>query len=452
MIKESLLFLTHTDCGVKEMKKYGLGVGPNTDLELVFAEPLRQIFSKVICYDVWKNYALHGVMEANRQIIEIVHRERPKYVLWHTMMYELLENTLSRIRQNGSLVLAWFSDDEVRFDNYSKWWAPYLDFILTNDKLAVKKYEALGAVAIHSVSGSNPAVFRKLNLPAKYEVSFVGRKFGDRGLWIERLNQNGFNVGTFGNGWEAGYVSTNEMVNIFNTSKINLCFMQSYGTNTRPQLKTRIFEVCMCCGFLLCEYVSGIEDYFELDKEIVCFHSFEEAKEKIQYYLKNDEERNAIAHAGWQKAKSNYHQEAMLHSIFSKVEQFKVMQRKTEKVFSLPALMPPSVRRLPAQFHLGWAKALMIEGYPRKRWEEEIKIALQYEPTSNEALRLLKISKFPAFLASNAVNLFTAIGRTKTIIKNHSDKFLWARRSKQAIKRLISASKQRKMERISKKG
>lgn len=452
MIKESLLFLTHTDCGIKEIKKYGLGIGPNTDLETVFVEPLRQIFSKVSCYDVWKNYALLGVIEANRQIIEIVHRERPKYVLWHTMMYELLENTLSEIRENGSLVLAWFSDDEVRFDDYSKWWVPYIDCILTNDKEAVKKYEALGSVAIHSVSGSNPAVFRKLNLPARYEVSFVGRKFGDRGLWIEQLNKNGVNVDAFGNGWEAGYVSTDEMVNIFNTSKINLCFMQSYGTNTRPQLKTRIFEVCMCGGFLLCEYVSGIEDYFELDKEIVCFHNVEEIKEKIQYYLENDEERNAIALAGWQKAKSNYQQEAMLHRIFSKVEQFTVMQRRSEKVISMTALMPANVRRYPSQFHLNWARALMIEGYPKSRWEEEIKIALQYDPSCNQTLRLLKISRLPAFLASNAVNLFSAILRTKTIIKTHSAKYLLTQRSKRAIKRLISISKQCKMERISKKG
>ena len=36
-------------------------VGPNTDLNTVFAEPLRKIFSKVLYYDVWKNYATIGV-------------------------------------------------------------------------------------------------------------------------------------------------------------------------------------------------------------------------------------------------------------------------------------------------------------------------------------------------------------------------------------------------------
>lgn len=452
MIKESLLFLTHTDCGVKALKKYGLGIGPNTDLESVFADPLRRIFSKVICYDVWKNYALLGVVEANRQIIEIVHRERPRYVLWHTMMYELLENTLAEIRANGSLVLAWFSDDEVRFDNYSKWWAPYLDFILTNNQDVVKKYESLGSVAIHSVSGSNPAVFKKLNLPAKYEVSFVGRKFGDRGLWIEQLNKSGVNVDAFGNGWEAGYVSTVEMVNIFNTSKINLCFMQSYGTNTRPQLKTRIFEVCMCGGFLLCEHVSGIEDYFEPDKEIVCFYDIEDVKAKIQYYLKNDKERESIACAGWARAKANYSQETMLYGIFRKVKEYVAAQKKCVTPLDLDNfVMPKSVRSHPSQYHMAWARGLMIEGYPRKRWQEEIDIALRYDSANQDALRLRKISNLPVFLKTALIKADAIIGRTKSIQKKVVSIFPVVRQIKPHIRRIKHAFEQHEMTRKIKK-
>jgi len=397
MINETILFLTHSDFDISDLKRHGLGLGPHIDMDAIFEKPLKKIFSKVLYYDVWKNYATIGVGESNRQILQIVSKERPKYVLWHTLTYELLETTLATIRSKGSLVLGWFSDDEVRFDDYSRWWIPYLDFVLTNDKGSIKKYEGIGAAAIHAVSGSNPDIFKKLNLPTIYDISFVGKKFGDRGLWVDQLNRIGININAYGNGWNAGYVTTDEMVNIFNSSKINLCFMQSYGINTRPQFKTRIFEVCMCGGFLLCEYVSGIEDYFEPDKEIVCFHDLEDAKTKIQYYLRNDKERETIAHAGWVRSKANYSQEIMLYRIFRIVEEHAAI-KKMNKISPSLFIMPQNVRCLPAQFHLNWARGLMTEGYPQKRWREELDLALFYDPSNKEALRLRLIGRLPLSL------------------------------------------------------
>jgi spore maturation protein CgeB len=398
MINEKILFLTHTDCGIPELKKHGLGIGPNLDLDAFFVQPLKEIFSEVIVYDMWKSYAEIGVRKSNEEIIDIVRSEQPKYLLWHSMMYEIMESTFQKIREQGTLIVGWFFDDEIRFDNYSKWWIPFLDYCLTNDKEAVRKYEKLGIHAKQMVLGSNPNIFKRVDTKLIYDVTFVGRNFGHREIMINHIASNGISVKTFGKGWFNGYVTTGEMVNIFNASKINLNFTESYDRNSRPQRKNRIFEVCMAGGFLLCEYVPGIEDFFEIDKEIVCFKNIDEAIYKIQYFLTHEGERLAIAQAGWERAQSDYTQTANLIKAFEEIQEVSNCRKHkitdNKKSFN----MPLHIRHLPSSFHFRWAKGLMIESFPDKRWQEELELALLYDPSDKEAHRLRLIGHLPASL------------------------------------------------------
>ena len=93
MINEKILFLTHTDCAIPELKKHGLGIDPVFDYDAYFVQPLKEVFSKVIVYDIWKSYAEIGVRKSNEKIIDIVCAEQPKYLLWPSMMYEIVEST-----------------------------------------------------------------------------------------------------------------------------------------------------------------------------------------------------------------------------------------------------------------------------------------------------------------------------------------------------------------------
>lgn len=398
MIDETILFLTHTDCGIPGLKRHGLGIGPNADFDSLFVQPLRKVFSDVIVYDMWKSYAEIGVVKSNEEIIGIVCSEDPKYLLWPSMMYEIMEFTFQKIRKQGTLVVGWFFDDEIRFDDYSRWWSSCLDYCLTTDKESVKKYEGLGCTAIHALPVSNPAIFRKLDLPLLYDATFVGRKFGDRGIWIEQLRARGMNVQAFGKGWSKGYVLTEQMVKIYNASKINLCFVKSYGVNTRPQMKDKIFHVCMSGGFLLCEYIEGIEEFFEIDKEIVCFKDMEDGTAKIQYYLTHETERLAIARAGWERAQRDHTQASMLLNVFGKIEEDAKVRNGYVNDSHMQLDMPPHIRHLPSSYHFRWAKGLIIEGFPYKRWREEMNLALFYEPKNKDALRWRLIGRLPASL------------------------------------------------------
>jgi spore maturation protein CgeB len=73
-------------------------------------------------------------------------------------------------------------------------------------------------------------------------------------------------------------------------------------------MSDRIFETTGRAGFIIHPYVKGIEDLFEIDKEIVTyeFENFAELRRKIDYYLVHDDEREAIRKAGHERTKRDH--------------------------------------------------------------------------------------------------------------------------------------------------
>ncbi len=81
------------------------------------------------------------------------------------------------------------------------------------------------------------------------------------------------------------YYHTKVNVNVFHAQCVD---------STNP----RVYDVLAAGGFLLTEYRPEIEREFAIGEHLACFRTPEEAHEKAEYYLKNPNEREAIARAG----------------------------------------------------------------------------------------------------------------------------------------------------------
>lgn len=81
-------------------------------------------------------------------------------------------------------------------------------------------------------------------------------------------------------------------------SKIILDIPSDQALKEEGALSQKIFMITGCGGFLLIHYIKGIEDFFEIGKEIEVFKGEEEAYEKIEYYIKNEDKRKQIAQNG----------------------------------------------------------------------------------------------------------------------------------------------------------
>lgn len=99
--------------------------------------------------------------------------------------------------------------------------------------------------------------------------------------------------------WQGCYVANEEKCKVFQAAKMvvnNLLPWEIYGLNARA------FEACAAGAFQLVDWRPALDQFFEEGKELVAFHSLEDLRGKINYYLSHENERKRIALAGLKKA------------------------------------------------------------------------------------------------------------------------------------------------------
>jgi spore maturation protein CgeB len=119
------------------------------------------------------------------------------------------------------------------------------------------------------------------------------------------------------------FLSDKEMVKMYSRSKINLGFATCGHTHLHEkrvtQMRLRDFEVTMSGGFYITEYTEELADFFDIEKEIVCYSNKEELADKIKYYLKNETERERIRIAGKNRCLKDHTWKKRFKMVFEKI-------------------------------------------------------------------------------------------------------------------------------------
>lgn len=239
-------------------------------------------------------------------------------------------DTLKVLKDKNFFTANFFGDDQWRFDNWSSRFAPYYSVCITTDKFSIEKYKNIGQKnIIRSQWASLESELSCESIKYKYDVSFVGGINSYRKWFVSQLEKSDIKVHCFGNGWDNGRVSYEEMEEIFSTSKINLNISNSTNYDVRyllsnlkaflvtlravikggknsSQTKARNFEIPVQGGFQLTDYVPSLEDYFDIGKEVACYNDIDEVKLLINYYLNNETERESIKFNGTKKARAKH--------------------------------------------------------------------------------------------------------------------------------------------------
>jgi|GEM_PF-2303824 len=77
----------------------------------------------------------------------------------------------------------------------------------------------------------------------------------------------------------------------------------------------RLFEATGCGALLITDYKDNLSTFFDMDKEIVVYRSYEECREKIAYYLNNPLEAETIARAGQKRTLQEHTFKSRMKSI-----------------------------------------------------------------------------------------------------------------------------------------
>jgi len=172
------------------------------------------------------------------------------------------------------------------------------DVHLTNSLECVRWYLAEGVLAFYFPEGCNPAFHRPMDIEQDIDVSFVGKRYGFRTTFIDALAKHGIKIECFGPGWPNGPATQEQMIEIFNRSRINLGIGGVALSNRITCLKTRDFAVPPTGQLYLTTYDAELARMYHLGREILCYFNEIDCVELIRYYLANPAERRAIAEVG----------------------------------------------------------------------------------------------------------------------------------------------------------
>jgi len=229
---------------------------------------------------------------------------------------------LPRMRELKVPLAFWFVED-FRTLKYWDRVAPLYDYFFTIQR--GEFFEKLAMAGAKNVAyipqATSPAHHKPLALTAeekkKYgsDISFMGAGYKNRKEFFKGLLDYDFKI--WGTEWDLqtnlGELVQNrnermkpeEYIKIFLASKININLHSSNllaGIDPVGDfLNPRIFEIAACGAFQITDSRAELPALLEVGKEIETFSSLSELREKIDYYLTHEKERERIAKAGMRK-------------------------------------------------------------------------------------------------------------------------------------------------------
>ena len=267
------------------------------------------------------------------------------------------KEAIEKIKKMGIITVNFYCNAVYQFD-LIKDLAPVYDYCLDPEKPCLNDYKKIGANPVYFPYAANPNFYKKYDLPYKYDVTFVGQDYGNRFDNLTFLLKNKIDVHVWGPNWQRkkikiklhrnpkhyyrylkeiykyfqgvkyrknfhGVLSDEDLVKLYSQSKINLgdsSCADTYKKRPSSHMKLRDFEVPMSGGFYLVEYIKELEEFFDIDKEIVCYYNKKDMLQKIKYYLANDDAREKIRETGYKRAQRDHTWDKRFKELFRKID------------------------------------------------------------------------------------------------------------------------------------
>jgi spore maturation protein CgeB len=231
----------------------------------------------------------------------------------------LTPEAIKNLKRLNIPIAFWFVED-FRTLSYWKEIASCYDYFFTIQR--GEFFDELLSLGVNNfyylAQGCLPEVHREINLPLEdinrysADVSFMGAGYYNRVQSFPRLLNHDFKI--WGTEWalesNIGSRVKNknkrldpvDIVKIYNAGKINLNLHSStFHNGVNPVgdfVNPRTFEIAACGGFQLVDERSELAELIEPGTEVATFNSIDDLCNKVDYYLKHENEAKSIASKG----------------------------------------------------------------------------------------------------------------------------------------------------------
>lgn len=249
--------------------------------------------------------------QTNKKLISLVSKYKPFFV-FSVKAENIYPETIKTINNMGVITACFYIDLMDHWSLISKL-APAYNYFFSQDTVILDKLRSeLGlrnCFYMTFAADANPNPFN--HREDKYDVSFVGQYnkelYPNREKYLIAIKDLGLSIWGTDNWLKTslkdcfrGHSIGNQRLDIYRSSKIvidiNWNIMPANGLSNRP------VEVGASGACLFSDLVrSDIHNILVQGKEFVSFNNEEDLREKVIYYLNNNEERKKIALAGYRR-------------------------------------------------------------------------------------------------------------------------------------------------------
>ncbi len=284
-----------------------------------FFNALLNMKYSIIYFDIDRLIQKYGRNKTSEMLKEAAYYHKPDYLFYFHFLDWIYHDVWKELSAGVTSTIIWLADDHWRYEDTRQVWELF-NLVVTTDKNGYERRQKEGNQnAILSQWGCNHFLYKPLKIPKILDVSFVGRRYGARQDFIDKLKAHGINVDTFGPGWKgSSRVSQSDLIRIYNQSRICLNISES-SKGEKIQIKGRDFEVPGCGNLLLTNSNSNIAEYFIPGEEIITYSDADDAAEKIKYYLSNEKERERISSNGYKRVMEQHTMEKRFLDIFKNI-------------------------------------------------------------------------------------------------------------------------------------
>ena len=205
-----------------------------------------------------------------------------QYIDWENIIKIIKKYELQNFIYPGFILLKYFFHSAIP--------RTFLDDIKPN-KLILKYFKNK---ITHWFPNAYPSdlIYPMNDVIKKYDVGFCGN-VNNRNSWIDLIASN-FKLK------KDIFVIGNEMVKTINEYTIH------FNRNIADDINYRTFETLGCNTFILTNETPGLNQLFEIGKNIITYNNENDLLDKIKFYLENDSEREQTTKLGYEHVTNNH--------------------------------------------------------------------------------------------------------------------------------------------------
>ena len=278
-----------------------------------------------VAYSPYEEYSIDGFYEQIKNF-------RPYFVI--VPGYNIIHTELIRLKEFTKIYVLQ-SDDSWRFENFCKFWIPFVDGVISFDGNFENKYLEYGLEPNDYCKmrwAFNPNIMVQPAVSKEIHISHTGGLHGNREQKLVEFMTKGMKVDAFHPNTYA------EAKYIWSASKYSLGFTMN-SVMTARHAKGRVAEI-PAHTVLATEPFPEIEDYYDTKKEIILFDTVDEALDKIKYYDDRPTEYEKLFIDGkkavWSRNTAYHEWNKILHKIdpdYQPIDVTKLLKEKHKEYY-----------------------------------------------------------------------------------------------------------------------